>query len=137
MTAVEYLDERGRPQSFLAPGQACSIRMRYRAETSLPSVTFGLGFTSESGVQVAGPNSGYGDAAFAVQEGEGYVDFTVNELPLQPGEFLVTTAIVDKGHAYDFLDRAFVLKVRAENVTEPGLVKFSGHWSHSHQLTAP
>jgi lipopolysaccharide transport system ATP-binding protein len=136
VTGVEYLDERGRPQAFLAPGQACTIRMRYRAGTSVPSVTFGLGFTTESGVQVAGPNSGYGEAAFGVDRGEGHVDFTVDELPLQPGEFLVSTAIVDKGHAYDFLDRAFVLKVRADNVTEPGLVKMSGHWSHSHEPAA-
>ncbi|MGY1807344.1 ABC transporter ATP-binding protein [Blastococcus sp. SYSU D00669] len=136
VTDVEYLDERGRPQPFLATGQSCTIRMRYRASTALPSVTFGLGFTTESGIQVAGPNSGYGDAAFAVEEGEGHVDFTVDELPLQPGEFLVTTAAVDKGHPYDYLDRAFVLKVRAENVTEPGLVKVNGHWSHSHQPAA-
>jgi ABC-2 type transport system ATP-binding protein/lipopolysaccharide transport system ATP-binding protein len=92
-------------------------------------VTFGLGFTTESGVQVAGPNSGYGEAAFSVVPGEGHVDFRLDELPLQPGEFLVTTAAVDKGHPYDFLDRAFVLKVRADDVTEPGLVKLTGNWS--------
>jgi lipopolysaccharide transport system ATP-binding protein len=132
ITGVEYLDERGHSQSFLATGQPCTLRMRYSADSPLPSVTFGLGFTTESGVQLAGPNSGYGEAAFEVERGEGHIDFTVDELALQPGEFLVTTAVVDKGHAYDFLDRAFLLKVRAENVTEPGLVRLSGHWSHVH-----
>ena len=81
------------------------------------------------GVQLAGPNSGYGDAAFEVQPGPGHVDFTLDELPLQPGEFLVTTAVVDKGHPYDYVDRAFVLKVRADVVTEPGLVRLTGNWS--------
>jgi ABC-2 type transport system ATP-binding protein/lipopolysaccharide transport system ATP-binding protein len=129
VTKVDYLDRDGRPRPFLATGQPCTVRIAYTATTSLPSVTFGLGFTTESGVQVAGPNSGYGEAAFSVEPGEGHVDFTLDELPLQPGEFLVTTAVVDKGHAYDFLDRAFVLKVRADDVTEPGLVKLTGSWS--------
>ena len=107
------------------------------ATTALPSVTFGLGLHHESGVQVAGPNSGYGEAAF-VRASRARATSTshVDELPLQPGEFLVTTAIVDKGHTYDFLDRAFVLKVRADDVTEPGLVKLTGSWSHCAPATA-
>jgi ABC-2 type transport system ATP-binding protein/lipopolysaccharide transport system ATP-binding protein len=129
VTKVDYLDRDGRPRPFLATGQPCTVRIAYHATKALPSVTFGLGFTTESGVQVAGPNSGYGEAAFAVEPGEGHVDFTLDALPLQPGEFLITTAVVDKGHPYDFLDRAFVLKVRADDVTEPGLVKLTGSWS--------
>ena len=129
VTKVDYLGQDGQPRPFLATGQPCTIRISYQATTALPSVTFGLGFTTESGVQVAGPNSGYGEAAYAVEPGEGHVDFALDELPLQPGEFLVTTAVVDKGHPYDFLDRAFVLKVRADDVSEPGLVKLTGNWS--------
>lgn len=129
VTKVEYLDHEGTARPFLATGRPSTVRLTYQANEALPSVTFGLGFTTESGVQVAGPNSGYGEAAFAVRPGEGQVDFVVDALPLQPGEFLVTTAVVDKGHAYDFLDRAFVLKVRADDVTEPGLVKLTGRWS--------
>ena len=102
VTKVEYLDEESRARPFLATGRPCTIRLTYRADTSLPSVTFGLGFTTESGVQLAGPNSGYGEAAFAVPAGTGHVDFVVESLPLQPGEFLVSTAVVDKGHAYDY-----------------------------------
>ena len=128
VTRVEYLDEAGRPRPFLTTGKAGTVRLHYTASTALPSVTFGLAFSTESGVTVAGPNSGYGDAAFAVEAGEGHVDFALPELSLQPGEFLITTAVVDKGHAYDYVDRAFVLKVRADDVTEPGLVKMSGSW---------
>lgn len=131
VTGVDYLDAEGTQRPFLATDRPCTVRIRYEATQDLPSVTFGLGFTTESGVQVAGPNSGYGEAAFGVRSGTGHVDFVLDALPLQPGEFLVTTAVVDKGHPYDFLDRAFVLKVRAEDVTEPGLVRLTGTWSHS------
>jgi ABC-2 type transport system ATP-binding protein/lipopolysaccharide transport system ATP-binding protein len=131
VTRVEYLDEHGQQKSFLTTGSPCTMRIHYRAEKALSSVTFGLGFTTEAGVQLAGPNSGYGTAAFAVEPGDGCVDFAIPALTFQPGEFLVSTAAVDKGHAYDYLDRAFVLRVRAEEVTEPGLVKMNGTWSHS------
>ncbi|CAB4909588.1 unannotated protein [freshwater metagenome] len=131
VTGVEYLDADGQQRPFLATDRPCTVRVHYDATQALPSVTFGLGFTTESGVQVAGPNSGYGEAAFEVRVGTGHVDFALDALPLQPGEFLVTTAVVDKGHPYDFLDRAFVLKVRADDVTEPGLVRLTGTWSHS------
>jgi ABC-2 type transport system ATP-binding protein/lipopolysaccharide transport system ATP-binding protein len=129
VTHLEYLDDTGRPRPFLTTGKPGTVRLHYTASTALPSVTFGLAFSTESGVTVAGPNSGYGDAAFAVEPGAGHIDFTVADVLLQQGEFLVTTAVVDKGHAYDYVDRAFVLKVRAEDVTEPGLVKMTGSWS--------
>jgi ABC-2 type transport system ATP-binding protein/lipopolysaccharide transport system ATP-binding protein len=129
VTDVEFLAADGTRLPFLSTGRPCTLRIRYQADEALPSVTFGLGLTHESGVQVAGPNSGYGEAAFAIQAGAGHVDFAMAALPLQPGEFLVSTAVVDKGHTYDFLDRAFVVKVRADDVTEPGLVKVAGEWT--------
>jgi ABC-2 type transport system ATP-binding protein/lipopolysaccharide transport system ATP-binding protein len=125
---VEYLDEGGRPRPFLTTGARCTVRLHYTASKALPSVTFGLAFSTESGVTVSGPNSGYGDKVFAVGQGKGYVDFSLTDFFLQPGEFLITTAVVDKGHAYDYVDRGFVLKVRADDVTEPGLVKMTGTW---------
>ena len=130
ITGVQFLDQDGQERPFLTTGRPCTVRISYRAVEDLPSVTFGLGFTHESGVHVAGPNSGYGDRAQRVPAGSGHVDFTLDELPLQPGEFLLSAAAVDKGHSYDYVDRAFVLKVRAdEAVTEPGLVRLHGTWS--------
>jgi lipopolysaccharide transport system ATP-binding protein len=129
VTDVEFFDPAGERLPFLSTGRPCTLRIRYQADQALPSVTFGLGLTHESGVQVAGPNSGYGESAFAIDSGAGYVDFSMTNVPLQPGEFLITTAVVDKGHTYDYLDRAFVVKVRADDVTEPGLVKVAGEWT--------
>lgn len=114
---------------FLSSGRAATFRLHYRANEAAAEVTFGLGFAHESGVVVAGPNSGYGPDSFAVAAGTGHVDFHVERLPLQPGEFSVTTAAVSRGHTYDYRDKAFVLKVRADGaVTEPGLVRLEGSW---------
>ena len=91
---------------------------------------FGLAFVHESGVTVAGPNSGFGDRAFKVEAGGGYVDFHLDQFALQPGMFLVTTAVVDRGHSYDYVDRGFELRVRADSASaEPGLTRLFGSWS--------
>ena len=129
ITGLELLDHNGTAASFLTTGEKCTIRLHYEAAQDLPAVTFGLGFTHESGVNVAGPNSGYGNAAKAVHAGAGVVDFEIDALILQPSLFRVSTAAVDRGHTYDYRDRAFELRVRAlEAVTEPGLVQMPGRW---------
>jgi ABC-2 type transport system ATP-binding protein/lipopolysaccharide transport system ATP-binding protein len=130
VTGISFLDGDGGEQRFLTTSRPGTVRLSYEATADLPAVTFGLGFTHESGAQVAGPNSGYGSETFAVRAGTGYVDFATPSLLLQPGEFLISAAAVDKGHTYDYRDRAFVLRVRAEDVvTEPGLVRLPGSWS--------
>jgi lipopolysaccharide transport system ATP-binding protein len=138
VTHLDFIDRNGTVAGFLSGGEECTIRMHYEAKQDLPSVTFGLGFAHESGVNVAGPNSGYGERATKVPAGTGYVDFQIADLILQPGTFLVTAAAVDRGHTYDFRDRAFELRVRAqEAVTEPGLVRLPGHWTHTERTAVP
>ncbi|MCU1612537.1 MAG: transporter, ATP-binding protein [Frankiales bacterium] len=129
VTSVDYLDAEGAPLPFPHHGAPYTIKISYRNIQDLPSVTFGLEVTSQNGIQVAGPNSGHGDAAFAVKAGNGYVCFHIPSQTLQSGDFTVTTAAVDKEHTYDYLDRAFPLRVRADDATEPGLVKIVGSWS--------
>jgi len=99
-------------------------------EPPLARQTTGQHGLFKSGVGVAGPNSGFGDQAYLVQAGAGLMVFSPDSLPLQPGTFLVSTAAVDRGHTYDFRDRTFELRVRAdEAVTEPGLVRMTGSWT--------
>jgi ABC-2 type transport system ATP-binding protein/lipopolysaccharide transport system ATP-binding protein len=130
ITSVEFLDPDGVSSGFLSTGEPATVRMHYRAESDLPSVTFGLSFTHESGVLIAGPNSGYGDRSLAVKAGTGFVDYVVDQLPLQPSTFLISAAAADHGHVYDYRDRAFELRVRAqEAVTEPGITRIYGSWT--------
>ncbi len=136
VTSLEFIDHDGKATGFLSSGEKCIVRMHYDATQDLPSVTFGLGFAHESGVNVAGPNSGYGEQATKVAAGTGCVDFHIEDLTLQPSTFLVTAAAVDRGHTYDYRDRAFELRVRAQGaVTEPGLVRLPGRWTRNEEAT--
>jgi lipopolysaccharide transport system ATP-binding protein len=127
ITSLEYLDGEGNASPVLLAGAACTIRMHFEARSPISRAVFGLGFHHESGAVVAGPNSGR-VGPFPLERGHGYVDFAVDELLLQQGGFQVSTAIVERGHTYDYADRAFDLHVRGQGGDEPGLTRMPGMW---------
>ena len=127
ITSIEYLDGEGNASPVLLAGAPCAIRMHYVARERISHVIFGLGFLHESGANVSGPNSGR-QGSWSLQAGSGYVDFQIQELLLQPGTYQVSTAIVDRGHTFDYADREFVLHVRGRGDQEPGLTRMPGIW---------
>jgi ABC-2 type transport system ATP-binding protein/lipopolysaccharide transport system ATP-binding protein len=127
VTEVEVLDPTGRPNPVLVTGQACIFRTHYLARTALDGLTFGLGFMHESNVNVAGPNSGR-VGPFSIEPGAGFVDFQVEDLLLQAGSYRISSAIVDRGHIYDYADQEFDLRVRGRGDDEPGLTRMPGAW---------
>jgi ABC-2 type transport system ATP-binding protein/lipopolysaccharide transport system ATP-binding protein len=131
VTNLEYLDAGGEPTQVLIAGDPVTFRMHYDAKEDIVDPVFGLGFLHESGVNVAGPNSARTGGFEVLRRGSGHVDFHVPALPFQPGSFEVTTAVVHKGHVYDYAERAFSLKVRGGGTDEPGLVRLPGSWTLS------
>jgi lipopolysaccharide transport system ATP-binding protein len=131
VVALECLDGSGTHSRVLVAGDPVTFRMHYEAHEEIAAPVFGLGFVHESGVNTAGPNSGGEGTLPDLPPGRGYVDFHVASLPFQPGSFEVTTAIVQKGHVYDYAERAFDLRIRGGGTDEPGLVRLAGEWSAS------
>jgi ABC-2 type transport system ATP-binding protein/lipopolysaccharide transport system ATP-binding protein len=127
ISSLEYLDGDSRPSPVLLAGAPCTIRMHYSARQTIPNAIFGIGFLHESGANVSGPNSGR-IGSWTVDTGHGYVDFVVDELLLQPGTYKVSTAIIDRGHMFDYVDREFELRVRGRGYQEPGLTRMPGTW---------
>jgi lipopolysaccharide transport system ATP-binding protein len=128
ITSIEFLDGDGKASPVLFAGAPCTVRMRYFAHERIGHAIFGLGFLHESGANVAGPNSGR-QGSWSLQAGSGYVDFAIDELLLQPGTYQVSTAIVDRGHTFDYADREFDLHVRGRGDQEPGLTRMPGRWN--------
>jgi ABC-2 type transport system ATP-binding protein/lipopolysaccharide transport system ATP-binding protein len=126
VTRLEYLDADGRLAQMLVAGEPCTFRVHYRAREAIREAVFGLGFTHESGPFVAGPTSR--GSPWSLPAGDGFVDFRVEALPLQPATYRLSTAIVDHGHWFDRADGAFELRVRPGTNDEPGLTMMVGTW---------
>jgi lipopolysaccharide transport system ATP-binding protein len=130
MTGVEMLGADGRPVHIVSPGEPCTLRIHVQAREAVTGVEVGLAFIHETGATVAGPNSGQERRTYDFGVGAGFVDFHLDELPIQPGTYAVSTSLITKGHTYDYTDREVPFVVRAEHAsTEPGFVRIVGRWS--------
>lgn len=85
----------------------------------------GLAFINQDNVTVAGPNSSH-----LQLKKSGIVNFSVKKLPLQPGDYSVTVAIIDKetGDFLDFYNRAISFHVISDKPAQ-GVVAMRGVWS--------
>lgn len=132
ITGVDLLGpDAEEPRTTHVTGERLTIRIRYVAHGRVDRPVFGVGLHSESGAHLAGPNSMHGGITIDAVEGAGHVDYTLDELPLLPGTYLVSAAVVDATllHVYDYRDRAYSLTVRPGSAAEQqGLVLLAARW---------
>jgi ABC-2 type transport system ATP-binding protein/lipopolysaccharide transport system ATP-binding protein len=130
---VTFADAGGSDRTELLAGEAGVFRIHYEASQPMNDLTFGLGFSTETGFRVSGPNSGYGAQAVDVPAGRGTVEFRVDPLLLQPAYYRVSAAIVTRQHVIDHIEAGFDLVVRSSHaITEPGVMRMPGEWVHDH-----
>jgi lipopolysaccharide transport system ATP-binding protein len=92
---VEFLDEKGDPRRTLRTSEAVVARIRYRAYKKLDRPTFGVAIYRSDGVHINGPNTRLSGYDIDHIEGEGFIDYRVDALPLLPGIYQFSAAIYD------------------------------------------
>lgn len=127
VTGIEVLDESGASTPSLVTEQPGIVRVHYSASEKLDRVVFGLGFVNESGVTAAGPNSRR-QGLISLPSGQGWIDFLMDSVLFSAGTYSVSTAVVEGGHFFDYLDKAFTVRVVTSGVVEPGIMIQPGSW---------
>ena len=92
---------------------------------------FTVGFTTDNGVRVAGPNTRFAGVDTGLLHGDGYVDYITDRLALMPGTWHLTVAVVDETmlHTYDHLDQVYQFHVQPGSSYERfGIVDLHGRW---------
>lgn len=86
----------------------------------------GLAIINQDNITVAGPNNS--EQPFIVQSNT--FTYKVDELPLQPGDYKISVAIVDHetGDFLDFYDRAIGFHVISDKPAQ-GIVAINGQWN--------
>ncbi len=105
--------------------------MHYVAHCPLRRPVFGVALHHESGFWLSGPNSRFDEFEIPLIERAGYVDYTIPELPLLSGRYLLTVTLYDEAvlHLYDYHDRMYELVVRSDHVRERyGVMPLNGRW---------
>jgi len=139
ITQVEMINRDGVCPSYFKTGDFFRLRMHYLAHQRVEQPTFGMAFYRRDGTHVNGPNSVRAGCAIPYIEGEGFIDYIVEQLPLNQGEYELTAAIYsyDSTVPYDHQHRLHHLEVRAPGFwAEEGVVHLPGVWQHTPQSPA-
>lgn len=134
ITRVELLDAAGRQPAIFKTGDFFRLRMHYRAHTRVDTPTFGIAMYRRDNVHVNGPNSVSEGCHIPFIEGEGYVDYVVDHLPLNDGQYELTVAIYnrDSTTAHDHQHRQYKFEVRAPGRwREEGVIHIPAVWQHT------
>lgn len=131
---VELLDAKGRQVPALASGDPAVLRLRYRTLGPIESPVFSIGLNHETDVHMTGTNTHVQGLEMGVIDGEGYVDYETDRLPLLPGRYRVNAAVHDTHmlHPFDLRVEFMDLYVQQGSCTDDaGLVSLGGRWRAS------
>jgi len=138
---VQILDEAGEEQRTFRTGDTLRVRIHYLAHEPIPEPQFGLALFHSSGFHISGPNNVFGEYHIPEIEGQGYVDYVIEQLPLLPGTYLISAAMHDlEGkHAYDYIHQRWSFRVRSGGVRESFgsfYIPATWHWNQPHREEA-
>lgn len=135
ITKVEFLDAAGRPGRLTRTHAKLTVRLHYRARRRLEHMLFGIAFFHvQTGARLAGPNNVFGNYVIDEIDGDGYVDYTIHDLPFLPGDYEVDVAIYNESdtHRYDYWSRCARFTVLPGGSNERyGFIALEGEWRHT------
>jgi ABC-2 type transport system ATP-binding protein len=109
-------------------GDKLEVFIDIEKEKDYQSVKYdvGLAIINQDNVTVAGPNT----IGVTVDGTGDRYSYLLDKLPLQPGDYTITTAVVDKetGEPFDFIDKVLSFHVISDKSAQ-GLVDIGGVWS--------
>ena len=131
---IAFLNEEDTPNDIFKIGDCLKIRIHYAAKKKIKKPVFGIALYREDGLHINGPNTKSSDYDIESVEGTGIIDYVIDPIPLQPGVYFLTAAILDYSllHDYDHWHRCLPLRIiENEKIKEKnGVVLFAAEWRH-------
>ena len=132
ITDVQFLGENGEPTTLFLTGRPLTIRICYSAHRRVEDPVFGLALYTENGTHLNGPNTRFAGLQIPNIEGEGEVEYRIEELPLLSGRYDVTVAVTgaDMSDVLDHQHRAYSFYVQpTPGLAERwGVINISATW---------
>jgi len=131
---IEFLNKEDTPKDTFKIGDYIKIRIHYSAKKKIRKPVFGIALYREDGLHINGPNTKTSDYNIDSVEGTGFIDYVIDSIPLQPGIYFLTAAILDYACLYDYdhWHRCLTLNIiENEKIKEKdGVVHLSAEWRH-------
>ena len=129
---VEVIGENGKPTRRVRMGDEVTFRLHYTCDEPVKRPVFGLGVHRLDGVHVTGINSRETVVPDRI-DGRGYVDFSTGALPILPGTYDVTVALMDYSNlrVFDHWNHAIRFDIRPGRPREcEGVIAMAGTWKY-------
>ncbi len=132
LVAVEFLDADGRPTEAFNTGDTFVARLHYDAHHPIERPIFGIVIHHEDGAKLTGPNTVFSGMDIPHIEGQGWVDYVLDELPFHSGTYLFTATIYDQQEIipYDHQDKYYSFRVRSGVHAHYGPLRLPNRWEH-------
>ncbi len=130
LSKVQILDSEGKERQIFESGEKMIVRMAYEARKEIERPVFGMIIHTRSGLVCSGTNSRIFGMVPEKLDGRGFVDYTIDELPLLGDEYVLTVGVHDFAgmHDFDFHDQKYVFRVTAMKNSDIGIFKAPGVW---------
>ena len=111
VVSLEFLDGRGEPVHMVKTGDALRIRLEYKARVAVSDVSFNVFFYGTDGTLHCQFATWLSGKTADLAPGNGIVEFSCDELGLQPGTYLIDTTIEQHGNNLDWQSRCSTIQV--------------------------
>ena len=130
---VDFLDAAKQPATMYRTGETFTARIWYCATRRIDRPSVGVAIYRDDGTHVTGPNTAVTGFELDVIDSRGFVDYTVDNLPLLPGQYEFSATLYDYHsiHPYDHRHRQFPFRVKPAEIREnEGVVAIPCRWEH-------
>lgn len=137
---VDLVNSQDKITDLFEHGNAMRIRIHYVVHECVRMPTFGLAIYRQDGVHVNGPNSFDEGYHLDSIDGNGVMEYQIDHLPLNPGQYELTVAIYNQNStvAYDHHHRAYRFNVIGSGgKNEAGIVHIAATWRHTSPHETP
>jgi len=113
IAGVDVMSKEGEPKTVFKTGEAMIIKIRYIAHKRIENPVFGIAIYRDDGAHIIGPNTKMHNFKIDAIEGEGAIEFEMENLPFLTGNYEVTAAIhtEDRRIMFDHQHRIWKFKV--------------------------
>lgn len=117
---LQFLNKEGQEQRSFETGETFIVRIHFSAPQRIDNPQFGLALYHARGFHINGPNTTFAGVDIEAIEGEGYIDYIVESLPLLEGTYLVSVSLGDHEgkQAYDYHHWTYTFRVHSSEAIQ-------------------
>jgi hypothetical protein len=113
VVSLEFLDGGGEPAHIVKTGDALRIHIEYKARIAVADASFTVFFYGTDGALYCQFTTSLSGETAHLAPGNGSVEFSCEELGLQPGTYLIDTTIEQHGNNLDWQSRCSTIQVNS------------------------